>query len=314
MSTPIPSSRVPLRGAVDLAAVAAAREAQAAAEKRIASGETTLPPSVVIDVTEADFQTMVLDLSFQVPVIVDLWAEWCQPCKALSPILERLAQQDGGTWLLAKVDTEASPRIAEAFAVQSIPAVFAVIKGQPMPLFQGALPEAEVRQYLDEVLRVAAANGVNGRLDEAAAGDIPAEPVTDPRYDLAYDAIDAGDWDAAEAAYSSILATAPADVDAKAGIAQVSLMRRTDGVDAEQVLVSAAAAPESVEAQVLAADVEMLTGRVDEAFSRIIEVIRQTTGDERTIARNHLLSLFALLDDADPRVAKARTALANALF
>ena len=313
MSSSITPSRVPLRGAVDLAAVAAAREAQAAAEQRLASGAVPPPSAVVLDVTEASFQTEVIDRSFQVPVIIDLWAEWCGPCKALSPILERLAEQDAGAWLLAKVDTDAEQRIAAAFQVQSIPSVFAVIKGQPMPLFQGALPEPQVRQFLDEVLRVAAANGVTGRIDGADT-EVPPEPEGEPLFDTAYDAIEAGDWDAAEEAYRAILAAHPADPDATAGLGQVALLRRTDGADPAAALAAADAAPDSLEAQALAADVELLTGRVDEAFARIVDLVRRTSGDERNTAKDHLLGLFALVGDGDPRVAKARTALANALF
>ncbi len=313
MSSSIPPSRVPLRGAVDLAAVAAAREAQAAAEKRLASGAVPPPSAVVLDVTEASFQTEVIDRSFQVPVIIDLWAEWCGPCKALSPILERLAEQDAGAWLLAKVDTDAEQRIAAAFQVQSIPSVFAVIKGQPMPLFQGALPEPQVRQFLDEVLRVAAANGVTGRIGGEGT-EAPPEPEGEPLFDTAYDAIEAGDWDAAEAAYRAILAAHPGDADATAGLGQVALLRRTDGADPVAALAAADAAPDSLEAQSLAADIELLTGRVDEAFARIVDLVRRTSGDERAAAKDHLLGLFALVGDADPRVAKARTALANALF
>jgi putative thioredoxin len=318
VSTPIPPSQVPLRGAVDLAAVAAAREAQAKAEERLASGTIAAPSTVVLEVTESDFQTMVLDLSFRVPVVVDLWADWCQPCKTLSPILERLAFDDAGAWLLAKIDIDTNPRIAQAFQVQSIPTVFAIIKGQPMQLFQGALPEAQVRQYLDELLRVAASAGVTGRLDElgteAVDPDAADEPVGDPRFDAAYDAIEAGDWDAAEAAYTAILAHSPADDDAKAGLAQVALLRRTDGIDPAEVLAVADAAPESLAAQSLAADVELLGGQVDEAFARIIALVRRTSGEDRAAARDHLLALFLLVGDHDPRVGKARTALANALF
>ncbi len=321
MSTPNPAARMPLRGAVDLAAVAAAREAQQKAEERMAAAAAGGAPAVaslVVDVDEAGFQSIV-DLSFTVPVVIDLWAEWCQPCKTLSPILERLVADDDGRWLLAKVDVDANPRIAQAFAVQSIPAIFAVVKGQPMPLFQGALPEPQVRQYLDELLRVAEANGVAGRLDgsapEAAEGEqADAEPPSDPRFDAAYDAIEAGDWDAATAAYEAVLRESPADAEAKAGLAQVALLRRTDGADPEAAYAAAEAQPDSLDAQALASDVDLLTGRVDEAFARIIELVRRTTGDERNAAREHLLSLFLLVGDADPRVAKARTALANALF
>jgi putative thioredoxin len=314
---------VPLRGAVDLAALAAAREAQAAAEQRLASGD--LPAGVVIDVTEADFQSAVLDRSFSVPVVIDLWADWCQPCKALTPVLEAAAADDAGAWILAKVDVDANPRISEAFQVQSIPTTFAVIKGQPMALFEGALPAAQVRQYLDEVLRVAAANGVSGRVGDDAADGIPAdpaaagpaagaEPESDPRLDAAYDAIEAGDWDAADEAYRSVLVSAPNDPEAVAGLAQVALLRRTDGADPQAALTAAAAAPDSLEAQALAADVELLSGLVDEAFARIIDLVRRTSGAERTAARDHVLSLFVLVGESDPRVIRARTALASALF
>ena len=213
MSTPIPPSRVPLRGAVDLAALAAAREAQAKAEERLASGEVTAPTSQVVDVTEADFQTAVLDLSFQVPVVINLTSARSPQSATLTPVLESMAVADGGTWLLANVDADVSPRIAQAFQAQAIPTAFAVIKGQPMGLFEGAVPASQIRDVLDEMLRVAAANGLTGRVGDAPpeAGAEPAEPEVDPRYDAAFDAVEAGDWDAAEAAYRSLLASSPAD-------------------------------------------------------------------------------------------------------
>lgn len=316
MSTPIPPSRVPLRGAVDLAALAAAREAQAKAEERLASGEVTTPSSSVVDVAEADFQTAVLDLSFQLPVVVNLLSTRSPQSATLTPMLESLAAADGGTWLLANVDADASPRIAQAFQAQAIPTAYAVIKGQPMGLFEGAVPETQIREVLDEMLRVATANGLTGRVGDAAPepGAEPVEPEVDPRYDIAYDAVEAGDWDAAEAAYRSVLASVPADEEAKAGLAQVALMRRTDGVDAVEAMAAADAAPDSPEAQALAADIELLTGQADAAFARMINLVRRTTGDERTAARDHVLSLFVLVGDGEPQVIKARTALANALF
>jgi len=312
VSSPMPPSRVPLRGAVDLAAVAAAREAQAAAEQRLASGEVPPPSSLVVDVTEASFQTEVIDRSFQVPVVLVLGTARSQGTAALLPSLEALALADAGAWLLATVDAELEPRIAQALQAQAIPTVYALIKGQPMALFEGALPEPQVRQYLDEVLRVAAANGLTGRVGAETPDD--EEPEADPGYDVAYDAIEAGDWDAAEAAYRAILATNPSDEDAAAGLGQVALLRRTDGTDPAAALAAADAAPDSLEAQALAADVELLTGRIDEAFARFVDLVRRTSGDDRTAAKNHLVGLFALVGETDPRVVKARTALANALF
>lgn len=313
VSTPIPPSRVPLRGAVDLAALAAAREAQAKAEQRLASGETTAPSSAVVDVTEADFQTAVLDLSFQVPVVVNLTSTRSPQSATLTTTLEGLVADDGGRWLLAHVDADVSPRIAQAFQAQAIPTVYAVIKGQPMGLFEGAVPATQVREVLDEMLRVATANGLTGRVGDAAP-EAADEPEVDPRYDAAYDAVEAGDWDAAEAAYRSLLDSSPGDEEAKAGLAQVSLMRRTDGADAVEAMAAADAAPDSLQAQALAADIELLTGQAEAAFARMIELVRRSAGDERTAARDHLLSLFVLVGEADARVIKARTALANALF
>jgi putative thioredoxin len=275
------------------------------------------PAGVVVAVTEAGFQTEVLDRSFQVPVVVDLGSPRAQPSAVLTPLLEKLALEHAGTWVLATVDVDVNPRIAQAFGVQAIPSVFAVLKGQPMELFQGALPEPQLRELLVELLRVAEANGVSGRVEGVEGADAETaepEPVGDPRFDAAYDAIEAGDWDAAEAAYQAVLNQTPADVDAKAGLAQVALLRRTDGADVESALAAADTAPDSLDAQALAADVELLTGRVDEAFARLVALVSRTSGDERTAARDHLLGLFALVGDADPRVAKARTALANALF
>ncbi|MGN6332511.1 MAG: tetratricopeptide repeat protein [Motilibacteraceae bacterium] len=301
-------------GAVDLGALAARREAAARAA---AAPSGPAPAGVVIDVTEATFEAEVVNRSMTVPVVIDLWADWCGPCKQLSPVLERLAAADGGRWVLAKVDVDANQRIAAAFQVQSIPAVFAVIKGQPVPLFQGALPEGQVRQYLDELLRVAEANGLTGTVPVGEAGEVPeapAEPAHDPRFDEAYDAIERGDWDAAAAAYRSLLDQAPGDADAKAGLAQVELMRRTDGLDPAGALAAADAAPADVEAALAAADVEVLEGRVEDAFARLVACVRAVSGDERDTVRARLLELFEVVGSDDPRVGKARTALANALF
>jgi putative thioredoxin len=303
-------------GAVDLSSLAPQPAPAAGAPGQDGSGSPTAGSGVVLDVAEADFQAMVIDTSMTVPVVIDFWADWCGPCKQLSPVLERLAHAAGGKWVLAKIDLDANPRLGQAFQVQSIPAIFAVVKGQPIPLFQGALPEAEVQRYLDELLRVAAENGVDGtvQVGEAAAAEPVEEPVEDPRYDEAYDAIERGDLDAAAAAYQSLLADSPADPDAQAGLGQVELLRRTTGLDAATVRASAAASPDDVAAQTAAADFDLLVGQVEDAFERLIELVRRTSGDERTQAREHLVELFGLVGSDDERVAKARTSLANALY
>jgi len=302
-------------GAVDLSALAARSQAPAAATNGAAAS------SVVIDVTEASFQAEVLERSLSVPVVIDFWADWCQPCKQLSPILEKLAREYDGRVMLAKIDVDANQQVGAAFQVQSIPSVFAVLKGQPVPLFQGAMPEPQVRQVFEQLLQVAAANGVTGRLEvKAAEGagstestEQPAEPH-DPRYDAAYDAIEKGDFDAAAAAYRGLLAESPADADAKAGLAQVELFRRTSKVDGASALAAAHQRPGDVEAQLVAADVDVLGGRVDEAFGRLVETVRRVGGDDRDRVRARLLELFEIVGPSDPRVVKARSALASALF
>ncbi|MCI0686330.1 MAG: tetratricopeptide repeat protein [Sporichthyaceae bacterium] len=321
-----------VRGAIDLSA-----------SRSTAPAATTAGGgSWVIDVTEENFQAEVIERSLTVPVVLDLWADWCQPCKQLSPILERLADSAGGRWVLAKIDVDANQRIAAAFGVQGIPAVFAVIKGQPLPLFTGALPEVNVRQFIDELLRVAAENGVAGTVppvggaaqpepaNGAAAGPDPAaagaaagpdaaaagaaeESGGDPELDAATAAVDAGDLDGAIAAYEKVLAGRPDHAEARTGLAAVKLVKRTEGLDPGSVRRGADEQPDGVAAQVQAADVEMINGQVDEAFDRLIELVRRTTGDDRNQARTHLLELFEVASD-DPRVAKARTKLANALF
>ena len=296
-------------GAVDLSALAK----PAAPAGPAGTGAPAAVAGLVVDVDEAGFQAVV-DQSMTVPVVIDFWADWCGPCKQLSPVLERLAAADEGRWLLAKVDLDANPRLGEAFQVQSIPAVFAVVKGQPIPLFQGALPEAQVRQYLDELLRVAEANGVSGRVQVGDAPVAEPEPEVDPRYDEAYDAIERGDLDAAAAAYRSLLDQSPGDADAQAGLGQVELLRRTQALDERAVRQAAADNPDDVAAQSAVADLDLLGGQVEDAFSRLLDLVRRLSGSERAAARTHLVSLFELVGNQDDRVAKARTALANALF
>jgi putative thioredoxin len=302
-----------MAGAVDLAAVKARSEAAA----RAAEAPVPADGAYVVDVTEASFQAEVLDRSFQVPVLLDLWAEWCGPCKQLSPVLERLAEAGGGSWVLAKVDVDANPRISQALQVQSIPTVFAVIGGQLVPGFQGALPEAQVREFVAAVLDAAQEAGLSG---VAGAGlpdeDMPLAPMEeplDPRFAAAEEALDAGDLALAASRYQAILDAEPTNQEASLALGQVRLLERLEGVDATAPQ-RADADPDDVDAQLAAADVLLAGNDVTGALNRLLLAVARLGGDDRDRVRTRLLEFFDLLGPDDPRVPAARRELARALF
>jgi putative thioredoxin len=315
-------------GAVDLGArqAAAQRRQQAAARAASAAsgeGEGTddagagagQASAFVFEVTEETFNDDVVNRSRTTPVIVDLWAEWCGPCKQLSPVLEKLAGEANGAWVLAKVDVDANPQLAQAFQAQSIPMVVAIIGGQMVDAFLGAMPEAQVKQWLTQVLSVAEQLGVQTGAQPAGGGD-GEEAVDDlpPALAAARDAMEEGDLDAAAQALEKALADAPGDALAKSWLAQVNLIRRASSYDPATVSREAAAAPDDLEAQLRMADVQMASGDAEDAFDRVLGVIKRTSGAERNTARLHLLDLFEILPPNDERVKKARTQLTLLLF
>lgn len=294
-------------GAVDLAALAASKnppEQNADARAR----------GLVIDVTEAEFEQLV-QLSNSVPILVDLWSARAEGSKQLSPLLEKLALENDGAFLHAKIDVDANPQIAQAFQIQAIPTVVALIQGRPLPLFQGPVQEDQLKQVLAEVLKVAEQQGVTGKVP--AAGEEPEpepEPQLPPLHQEAYDAIERDDLDGAAAAYEKALAENPGDDMARLGLAQVQLMQRTRGVDLSQARAAAANDPSDVDAQMLVADLDVLGGAIEDAFLRILEVVRATSGEDKDQARQHMLTLFEVVGPDDARVIQARRDLTNALY
>jgi putative thioredoxin len=311
-----------LSGAVDLSALKARADAAnrpPAAPAPAQPGQAPAQPQsgFVIDVTEETFQSDVVERSLQVPVVVDLWAEWCGPCKQLSPVLERLAAAANGAWILAKIDVDANPRIAQLFGVQSIPTVVAIAGGQPVEAFSGAQPEPQIRQWLDGLLDALRDRLPGIRAAEAGAvAGAPAEPEPEPedeRFVEAETAFSNGDYATAEAAYQKILAAEPANEDAKAALAQVRFLARAEAAD-PSVVVRADTSPEDIDAQLSAADVELAGQRVEKAFARLLDTVRRTSGTDRDRVRTHLVELFGLFPPDDPAVAQARRDLASALY
>ncbi|MEU8570703.1 tetratricopeptide repeat protein [Streptomyces pathocidini] len=316
-----------MSGVVDLAAVKAAGEAKQKAEQARAEAARTgepvaAPGRLVFDVDEAGFEQDVLQRSTEVPVVVDFWAEWCEPCKQLSPLLERLAADYAGRFVLAKIDVDANQMLFQQFGVQGIPAVFAVIAGQALPLFQGAAPEAQLRQVLDQLIQAAEQRfGIVGApvepgAEEAGQEEAPERPAGpyDAALTAAGQALDTGDLGGAIQAYKNVLADDPANPEAKLGLAQAELLQRVQGVDPQAVRKAAADSPGDPAAQIAAADLDLVGGHVEDAFGRLVETVRRTAGDDREAARVRLLELFEVVGAEDPRVVAARTALARVLF
>jgi putative thioredoxin len=310
-----------MAGAVDLSALRAradaARTSGGAAPAPASSGGQSAARGGpwVIDVDEQSFQSEVLERSLEVPVVVDLWATWCQPCKQLSPVLERLAEEGRGTWILAKIDVDANPRIAQAFGVQSIPMVIAVAGGQPVTGFNGARPEPEVRKFIESLvsqLRDQMPGIRDAEAADSADGEEP-EEVEDPRFTEAEDALERGDYAEAQAAYQRILDAEPANEQAAAALTQVRFLARSENVDPSAV-ARADADPDDLEAQLAAADAEVASERTEAAFARLVAAVGRSAGDDRERARAHLIELFELFPADDSRVIAARRALARVLF
>jgi putative thioredoxin len=271
-----------------------------------------------LEIDEQNFQAT-LESSMSAPVLIAFYSRTRMPESGqLADDLAILSTEFDGRFLAGLVDVDAAPAIAQAMQIPSIPLVVLVMDGRPMPLFQDVVPIAELRTALTQLLQQLTTQGVTGRHQPrtgvVAEGDDAAEEFVDPRYLPAQDAIGVGDYAAGVAEYQKLVDANPADVEAVAGLAMAKVLLRTQGVDLQAARAAAAAGPDDVAAQTLVADLDLYGGHVEDAFGRLIELVRRTSGAERDQARQHLIGLFAAVGNDDPRVITGRRNLASALF
>jgi len=261
-------------------------------------------PMPGVEITPENLTNEFLALSKAKAVVIVCWSPRSPESQEVVAILGKLALADQGAWALGRVDVDAQPQVAQALQVRAVPFAVAIINEQMVPLFEQPYPEAQIRMVIDKVLALAAEQGV---------GDAPTEKI-EPEEEEAIAALDAGDYATAEAAYKKLLARKPNDTFAVLGLAQTQLMARTDGVDGAKIMQDAIAAPDEIEIQLQCADIEIVSGYLEPAFARLLRLIPLFDGAEKKQVKDRLIELFALVDPADPRVIKARAALANALF
>jgi putative thioredoxin len=261
-------------------------------------------PMPGIEVTVENLSNEILPLSLVRPVIVLMWTSRSPESVEMIKTLGQLEVDYKGAFSLARVDIDVNPEVAQAFQTKSVPYAVAIIAEQMVPLFEQAYPEAQVKMVIDKVLTLSSEQGV---------GEAPVEQI-EPEETDAMNALESGDYVAAEAAYKKWLARKPSENLAKLGLAQTQLLMRTEGLDLNTIIAQSTATPTDIGLQLKAADVEIVNGGVEAAFTRLLHAVKATTGDERTKIKNHLLDLFALVDPSDPRLAAARKELASALF
>jgi putative thioredoxin len=297
-------------GAVDLSGL------QGSTQAGPAGGPAGVSGAYTVQVDEQNFQS-VLESSMNAPVLLAFLSGSRSPDSVrLADDLQRLSNEFEGRFLLGRVDVDAQPQIAQAVQVPSVPYVFLVAQGRPMPLLQSSAPIDDLRAAISQVLQQLTTGGFAGRHQPRAA-EVDAETgeeTLDPRYAPAQDALERGDIDGAVAEYQKLVDANPADAEAAAGLAMAQVLQRTSGVDLNEARAAAAARPDDVAAQTMVADLDLLGGHVDDAFNRLIEVVRRTTDSDRDAARTHLIGLFAAVGNADARVQRARRDLASALF
>lgn len=296
-------------GAFDLSSLAKPRPA--------AGGDAPAPDGAVyvIDVTEADFQ-QVVESSMRHLVVLSVWSPRSPQSVEFNEVLAQATSAYGGALQLAKVDADTNPGIAQALQVQAVPFVVGLVQGRPVPLFQGTVDASEVKRFFDELVRLAQQNGLTGRAQPSGGTTeaAPDEPEDDPRFAAADEAYARGDFDAAIAEYEALLAQSPADSEVAERLAATKLYARVSGADLQAARQAAADRPDDIDAQILVADLDVTGGHVEDAFLRLIDLVKRTAEDDRERVRQHLLELFSVVGLSDQRVALARRSLAAALF
>jgi len=261
-------------------------------------------PMPGIEVSVENISSDILPLSLLRPVIVVMWSPRSPESVEVVKLLGKLEVDYKAAFSLARVDVEAQAQVAQAFQTKTIPYAVAIIAEQMVPLFEQAYPEAQVKMVIDKVITLAVEQGIG----QAPVEQMEAEEIE------AMEALESGNYIAAEAAYKKWLARKPSENLAKLGLAQTQLLIRTEDLQLDEVIIEATNNPTDIHLQLKAADVEMVNGRVEAAFTRLLHAIRATSGDERAKVKDHLLNLFALVDQGDPRLVAARKELASALF
>lgn len=268
--------------------------------------------SFVRELTEQQLESAV-ELSKQVAVVVYFWSPRAPETRQYGDDLAALINRLQGKLVLALVDADQNPGLAQAFQLQGLPQLVGLLNGQVMPLFNGIQPITQVEQFFDQLISVAAEQGLHGLPTSDEAVEPEPEPL-DENHQAAFDAISVGDYAAAIAAYEKALANNPKDVEAEAGLAQVGLLKRLGTQNPQDIRQRAAEHPNDIDAQLNVADLDVAGGHIDDAFVRLLDLFGQTFGKEREPIRLRLLDYFAIIGAEDPRVAQARQRLATLLY
>ena len=263
-------------------------------------------PTVGIPVTQENLVSEFVAKSKEQVVVLLAWSARSTQSKEILETLGKLEKADNGSWLLGTVDVDSQPQVAQALQIKSVPVAIAIIAEQLLPLFESVPPADQVRLVINKLLELASQKGVGAA--PVGETEIPMEAEEE----AAYAAMEKGDYKAAKLSYEAWLKRKPNEQVAVVGLSQVNLMLRIEGLDPELTLKNAK--DNDLTSQLMCADIQVASGDYQAAFDRLLQVIKSMAGEDRDKAKNHLISLFNLVDPADPRLIKARAALASALF